>query len=42
MRGIALKPRAPVGRQPTTAAPMTGSPVQPLARASDLASSVLP
>ena len=42
MRGIALKPSTPMGRQPTTAAPMTGSPAQPLARASDLASSVLP
>jgi len=42
MRGIALKPSTPMGRQPTTAAPMTGSPAQPLARASELTSSVLP
>ena len=42
MRGIALKPSTPMGRQQGSATPMTGSPVQPLTQAAEPVGSSLP
>ena len=42
MRGIALKPSTPMGSAAGGAAPMQGSPVQPLVQAGEPTSSVLP
>jgi len=42
MRGVALKPSTPMGRPQGPAAPMTGSPVQPLMQAGEPVGSSLP
>ena len=42
MRGIAQKPSTPMGRTQGSAAPMTGSPVQPLTQAAEPVGSALP
>lgn len=42
MRGIAQKPSTPMGRAQGSAAPMTGSPVQPLTQAAEPVGSALP
>ena len=42
MRGIALQPSTPMGRQQGSATPMAGSPAQPLMQASEPVGSSLP